>query len=396
LISRFLEYTANDPSSELFRLWSAISTIAGSVGRNVWLNLSGGKVYPNLLVMLVAPPGVGKSKAITFPHELWSDLESVHVASTSITTKGLVDELADAQVMSNGIVSHCLNVSALEFGVFLPKYDLSFMNIINDLYDCGRVFKERTRGGGVVDIINPYLNMICGTQPKYLGETLPEAAYGMGFTSRIIMVYWGKVPKIDFFSSGFASDPMGRQSIMADLKELTTLHGAFTITEAAKEAFNAWYAETDNNAPTHSKLTHYNTRRPLHLLKLSMVMALADEGTLEINENHIMLAQEILHDVEALMPEIFKEISSGSQAADIEEAFHFMMQLWLRTRKPISEQRLVAFLQNRVPVREITPIIETMLSAGIIEEHNQHSGIDLRGLGLTNRLFIPKTLNKFE
>ena len=63
-ITNFMTFTEGLPTPEIFRLWSGISTIAATLERRVWVATGRGVIYPNLFVVLVAPPAVGKSVAI--------------------------------------------------------------------------------------------------------------------------------------------------------------------------------------------------------------------------------------------------------------------------------------------------------------------------------------------
>ena len=97
-ISSFLEYTANLPSPERFRKWAAISAIAGTLERRCWIRTGAGKLFPNMFIMLVAPPGVGKDFAINPARELWSNVGKLNIAPSAMTHKGMIDHLADSRV----------------------------------------------------------------------------------------------------------------------------------------------------------------------------------------------------------------------------------------------------------------------------------------------------------
>ena len=60
-VEQFLKYTEERPSPEIFRKWSAITTLSGALEKRVWTLTKAGPQFANLYTMLVAPPGVGKS-----------------------------------------------------------------------------------------------------------------------------------------------------------------------------------------------------------------------------------------------------------------------------------------------------------------------------------------------
>src|SRR5215831_3135475 len=66
LFTSFMDVTREDNVPEVFKRWSAISLIGGALERRVWTRTGshGGLsryTFPNLYVLLIAPPGTGKS-----------------------------------------------------------------------------------------------------------------------------------------------------------------------------------------------------------------------------------------------------------------------------------------------------------------------------------------------
>lgn len=401
-IAGFHEYTEGIPSPEIFRRWAAIAAVAGALERRVWVYSSGGQMFPNMFLLLVAPPGVGKDQAINPVADLWGAAGLFSVAPISLTHKGLLDQLSEqssaksffdnSQTPPQWYNFHSLLIAAPELGVLLPSYDLGYISALNELFNCRDLFEERMRSTGkVLRIERPHLHMITGTQPKYLGEFLPEPAYGMGFTARIIMIYAGDAIRVSPFAKRTLDEKL-RKNLIYDLQSIGRLHGQFTITEETKSAIESWYLnESEKDKPTHSKLIHYNTRRIMHILKLCMTFSAARSNELVIEKEDFLSAHATLLEVENLMPQIFKEISSGSQISEIEEAFHFLVRAYSANKgKPVAETRLIHFLASRVPTNQIPYIVATMVSSGMIKEA---PALNLPG---AVKMYIPVGLTKVE
>jgi hypothetical protein len=400
-ITSFLEYTENLPSPERFRKWAAISAIAGALERRCWVKTGAGELYPNMFVLLVAPPGVGKDFAINPARDLWAATQKLNIAPAAMTHKGLVDHLADSHVQQQYIDDkgrfvnyHSILVSVPELGVLIPSHDLAFLSTLNDLYNCGKVFAERSRSkGDILKIENPHIHIIAGTQPKYLGSLFPEEAYGMGFTSRIVMIYWGTPTKRSLFGSNKFS-PKLQKSLADDMLKITQLKGEFYLDQETIAALEQWHAiESDNDRPVHTKLIHYNARRIMHLIKLSMVYSISRSSDMIITIEDFNDAKETLLDAEQAMPEIFKEISSGGNASEIEEAFHFIVRLHNKTQKPIPEHKLIHYLATKVPANQISYLVETMVRSAIIKEAGEFAGLNLPG---KEKYYVPQALNAVE
>lgn len=204
LITDFLELTKHVLSPDIYRLWGAISLVAGALERRVWLSNSQGNVYPNMYVILVGPPGTGKS-IVDRVRELWTDatepgtkIPAFHVAPDSMTDASLVDALVKAKstyVPPAGefLTYHSLLIAQEELALLMPAYEQTFVARLNSLWNNKSVHQETRRTGSVrsVDITNPQLNMLAGTQPQWLASTFPEEAWGQGISRRLILVYAG-------------------------------------------------------------------------------------------------------------------------------------------------------------------------------------------------------------
>ena len=101
-IDGWVEYMQPLPSPELFRKWSGIAIVAAALERKVWIKTGIGVLYPNLYTVLVAPPGIGKS---ILTSTIWkmlyelsdnSDPNGFHLASSSLTSASIVDDLREA------------------------------------------------------------------------------------------------------------------------------------------------------------------------------------------------------------------------------------------------------------------------------------------------------------
>src|SRR6266436_9736192 len=64
-IEAFVAYTSGLPTPLIIRKWAAISAVAAALERKVWINSLNTELYPNLYVMVMAPPGIGKGLVIS-------------------------------------------------------------------------------------------------------------------------------------------------------------------------------------------------------------------------------------------------------------------------------------------------------------------------------------------
>jgi hypothetical protein len=380
-IEDFCEYSAGIPSPEIFHLWSAISTIAASLERRVWVTTARANLYANLFVTLVAPPAVGKSVAIDQSRILTVKATAIaaranpnhgfRFAPADMTTASLIDAQAESARRfllpnsSNMAEYASMYVQVDELGVLMPGHDLGFVSVLNKLYDNPINYIQKRRSlKDAIDIQQPGLNILAGTQPGFLAATLPETAWSMGLFSRIIMVYAAQGPLTDLFA-GYAGSPDTALKLAQSLAALWQLHGKMEFEAPAIVAIKEWHNTGLQPAPEHSRLQHYVARRTLQLLKLCMVSA-ASGGRMVITLADAQRAKHWLLMAEERMPDVFREMAGRSDGQVIEELHLYLWRLWAKDKKPLHQARLYEFLKSRLPSEKIDRVIQIAERSNVI------------------------------
>lgn len=303
-------------------------------------------------------------------------ITDLHVAPSSVTTASLADSLAAAtrkiirpQHNPNFLQFNSLLVVASELGNFLPAYENSYMNLLTKLYD-GETYEERRRTGKVnhLKIDQTLLSILGGTTPSYLNSFLPEGAWDQGFTSRTIFVFEGVPIRTSIFSEEEEFTVLERAyvALLNDIKLIAAMSGKITWTQEAMAAITEWDRKDLPPVPQHGKLTHYNTRRLAHCLKLCMVASVARSSDMLITLEDYQTAWGWLTEAEEFMPDIFKSMGTSADARAMEDCWYLIYQMYSKQRRPVFENILVDFLRNRVASHQITKIIEIMVKAKMI------------------------------
>lgn len=384
-IESFVKYCEGTPTPELFAKWAAISALSGALERRVWAMTRNTQLIPNLIVLLVSPPGIGKTRVITETHEMWLEAGMFNVSPTTVTRAALIDQLAEKKIVRNiktpdgkltgSIFEYrSILVAAPEFGVFCPKHDLEFLNTINDLFDCRKNFIERRRClKDVIDIPRPHITILGGTQPSFLGELLPDAAFGMGFTARCLMIYQGTGPQVPIFTSAVNRKPEFARLVL-HLKKVSELFGQMTWTDEVQLELQDFVTSGMEPRPDHMRLTNYNTRRDLHLLKLCMISA-ASDLRMEVQSSDFLWAADTLLEAEQYMPDIFKDMFASPDNQIVADVLTFIKTLYVKKQQPVSQSRVVNFVASRVPSNRVLDIIGIMVKGDLIEEQVHPNGL---------------------
>lgn len=388
-IETYVEVTSKVPSPEIYRLWSAITAVSGVMERKAWSEGGAGPVFPNIFTILVGPPASGKDNAINPIRELWSKMQGLHLSPDNLNKATLVKALSESlRTVLNGAdtpyIFSSMSVSAPEFGVFFPHYDLEFLSVINDIYLCRPFYQEERIGRGTIKIEKPHMVILSGTQPDYLNAFLPEVAWGMGFTSRLIMIYADSAPPTDFFTES----AIDYTSSIEQLKKIFALKGRFMWSRAALEEVNAWNRAGGPPTPEHSRLLHYNGRRTLNVVKLSMISAVSRSQELYVTVDDFERARDWLLDAEAIMPDIFRAMGQKSDQQILADLHLHLYRLWssvaLDKRKPIKTKDIYDFLHTKVTSDKIAKLIDVAEKLGYIRK------------GQFPDEWVPRTLDHFR
>jgi hypothetical protein len=373
-VDAFVEHTSGLPSPELFRKWCAISCIAGALERKVWVDSMGSYLYPTMYVIIVAPPGVGKSVVTSVVRRMWEELPDHHISASSVTKASLIDDLRDAtrtiirpQDTPPEIKFNSVKVAANELGVLIPSYDNDFMNVLTDIYD-GSGYSERRRTKDLnFNLPAPQISLLAATTPAYLNNMLPEGAWDQGFLSRTMLVYSGQRVLISPFGAR-QTKPVTETDLFKDLKDIARRYGEIKFSPEAAKALVAWHMAGGAPAPDHPKLHNYLTRRTAHMLKLCMVSCMSAGNVKIVTLEHYQRAMDWLVELESYMPDIFKSMQSGGDSKSIEDTWYFAMKMYASSKAPIEERKLVHFLLQRVPAHNVDYILAIMVKSNLLQE----------------------------
>jgi len=364
-IERFVDHTDNLDAPHIFRQWAAISAIGAALEQKVWITTSS-PIFPNLYVVLIGHPGTGKTRTIRMAKQMLAEVPEFHIAPVSFTFASLVDVLTrckrvimrmpDAQLEYNTVA-----IIADELGTFMHKFDKEMADGISAFYDPDPYGHERRGGDIKIKIKSPQLSILCGSTPSNLMDTMPESAWGQGLTSRMVMVFSDERIVGDDFAKINRSLP---PDLVHDLRVINSQVGEFKVTKDYITLVNAWRQLGEAPAPNHPKLIHYNSRRRVNLYKLSMISAIDKGNTLLLTREDFNRAMNWLVQAESNMPDIFKAGASGTDGKATEEILHYIM---VAGPTGLSEQKVVNFARERVPIHSVMRVIEVMERSGMIE-----------------------------
>ncbi len=344
--------------------------------RKLWTVSRGEPIYPNLFTVIVGPPGVGKTVAISLVEDLWRDLKIVHVAKSQLTRASMMDQLAKAERKGvhehnhEAYSFHSLLVVSKDLQTLLPKYEADFMGVLQELYDCKNISEQKRTREIEHDIPHPHLVILGATTTSYLTGLFAEEAWEQGLAARVIFVYSDEILYGDIFTEheSMATD------LLHDLSIINNLSGPMTWEDDVKKAYTAWYKGGMPPRPNHPKLIHYNTRRNIQVMKLAMIASVAETNDRIVRMHHYIQALNWLLEVEHSIPEIFKNASGGDHKC-MEECWHMALRTFLDgNKRPLMKSLIKGFLSRRTSIMNVDRLYAAMVEQNMIKEVVEKDG----------------------
>lgn len=371
-IETFCEYVADTETPRIFAKWSAITTIAGALRKKCWFQLGRHKTYPNLYVILVAPPGGRKSVSLNYAKELLIEgIPDVVISSESNTRESLLQDLelsaTDAIMPDKTTFRYsALTVMSKEFEIFLgqKKENAKMIVTLTDLYDCtDAVWKHRTKHSGNSTIPNVYLNLAGCTTPSSLASSFPTDAIGGGLTSRMLFIYCDKREKLVPVPEWTEKEAKYKKLLLKDIAVIGGLTGIYRFTDNSRKEYDKWYVE-QTKAPRVCKdetFAGWYERKPLFVQKLAVICQAAQNNNFHIEWNMFEKAILLVEEIEETMALAFRGVGRSDITADVD-----MIYTIISSRNYISDEELLALTWRDVDSKKMDQIIPTLNRSGMI------------------------------
>ena len=369
-IQEYLKYTAGQESPELFHLWTAITILAGVVRRNVWLKFGGGKIIPNFYTVLVSPTGVcRKQAAIDEGTNMLREVGNLKILHEKVTPEGLISYLrfeSTKKIEVEGklvIDEECVVfIQSSELANFIgsTQYSEQLRELMTGLWDNHKDWDYTTQSRGKEPLRNINVNFLGASNPEWLAKGFKEDSFGGGFIGRIIFIFQNRRIKVAWPKK--TPEQMSlRNLLVMDLQHISTLHGSFKVTDKARDFFEDWYMAFEPDMS--GRMVGYLQRKHVHMLKLAMLLSVAENDELIMREGHVKAAKVFLEQIEDLMPQAFAFVGATNEAKIAQR----IIEMIASNNGLVSQRILLNEIRRMIrSKREFDGIIEVLVESGII------------------------------
>lgn len=360
-LKAYLAYTAESESPEAYHKWVALSVIAGALRRRVFFDMKYFLLYPNLYVVLVGPAGrCKKSTAMRIGRGMLSDVPGINFNTDSTTRERLIVDLQHSHADGHSSMTSYSS----EFGSLLTSSGMDMVVFLTDIYDCPLDWEHRSKSGGPNKIKAPYLNLIAATTPEWIGKAMPLDTVGVGLTSRVVFIF-EDTPRVRPAFPDLSPEQISlRHLLIEDLRTMSTITGEYRLAPGVKEEYETWYqARIKEPNPTGDpRLNGYFERKPMHVLKIAMIVAASFSSETIIKSENLQMAFGLLEEIEPRMTSVFVNVGKNPLAVDYAEVlaaiqrtgFASFGQLLGRFKHSVDKEQMISVLETLIATGQIT------------------------------------------
>jgi hypothetical protein len=311
-LTAYFEYARDGFCPDPFHKWMGFSILSAALERKV--TLKQGKIhhFPNIYVMLVSHPAVGKSTALNRGLDLLEEIKknykpNFRIVPEQATEPALVDlmKVKEQFTVGNGMIqlwqSPGYFAASEASASALQNTCGDFVATMTAMYDCPKYFRKKLKSDkDTVEIENVSMSMIAGATFNYLKELVNETSVMGGFASRLIYVV-SKERKIrdGKWSKEESIDEAKRQALIHDLNLINNLSGPITPTRGFMERWEQFQPDFDREliALKSERMESLLSRKGTNLIKIAILLSVSEGDSLMVNEKHFDRAKEIIDDV---------------------------------------------------------------------------------------------------
>jgi len=370
-LSKYERYTSllRHEAINDYHTWVGISTIASALERKVFLRVSTELFYPNMFIVLVAPPGIArKGGAIKLAHPFLDSLEQhINVKRGKSTKEALFRILANcATTTSMGYLHSSLTVINTELSTMLNRKDENLPQNLCQMFDGEDKADDDTISRGTVHIQGVWLNLLGGTVPPGFTKALDKDVITGGLGSRMIFIYADDIRWENLECLESKETEQLKEELITDLSRINQLEGEYLLTANSLALYKAWYSEINRKIRTHNNpeyLTSFYVRCHTHVGKLAIILT-ASKGQEKIIRKET-LARAILY-IESTckyLPFVFSGIGRSIDAASITTV---LTQIKIAGDIGIERAELLLLVCYDVDLEGFERVIKTLASTDVI------------------------------
>lgn len=371
-----------------FCFWSAVWTLSSALKRDAFFKWFPDPLYPNFFIILVAPPRIcAKSTAVKqFGERILIDFSKRYqdpmikfIKEVNLIRKATPEALEEAlKPIGERIFEHqgkkvkvykgsqaAVVVSELANFLGKQKYNEGLINRLISLYDCEDNDSIRTIKRKEIKLKNIYFTLIGATTISGINESIPEAAMGGGFISRVILVHSAKPTRSYPEPKGVIGGPSRKELTKRLAWIANNAQGEYYFSKEAKKYYDKFYIKNRNSLVKGDDISiDLKSRYDIHIRKLALILKAQryEEGN-EISLEILKEAEMILEQTYAGAAGITRDVGATLQTKTTARVKEIIFKRGKITRR----QLLQRLSPSGVSADMLLKVVEHVYQEGLIK-----------------------------
>jgi hypothetical protein len=337
-----------------------MTILSAVLGRKVYFNRGYYTLYPNFFTVLVAGSArCRKSTAIGIGMGLLRELECSRIIEGKTSMEKFISDLQWPGPRDEPAPP--IMIAEDELSVFLTRDSQGdkMIDLLTKLFDCPKQFSYKTWAHQTITLRDVYMTILAGTTPEGMAKSMPDTAFGGGFASRILFIFQQDTARRNALPELTPEEVRLKETLIQRLQSISELQGEYHLTPEGREFFIDWYNNMD--FPEDKRMEGYYGRKHDHVLRASIVIAAAQETTLEIGPNHIDAAIAALQAIETFMPRALAQIGTTDVRVHIERVSRQMQKY-----KRITHSELLKKNYHYLDGKQFKEVVGVLMETGHI------------------------------
>ncbi len=331
------------PIPKPFAQWSALSAVAGAMGRRVWYPMANYDIRSNNFIVLIAPPGRNKSVSLILPFtKVFSKLTTpigtteddqnfnsgldqyglrnypLYVVQDRITPEKLAVDMTKITRLDLRLSTPAMDefydssvtLVTSEFGTFMGRHERYLQMFMTDMWDSKAEYSHKTKTSGEYIIKGPCLNWLACATPEQFVDNLPEDARSQGLLSRMLPIYYDgdRIPQ-SLIQERVSDNTV--DNLREDLADIAKMYGPMTFDKDAFKIVDEDIKAGIPPEPTDNHLSEYVQRRVSHFIKIAIAVSASRRSTRKIMLEDWEFTKELMFAAEKQMPKALEGFGMG-------------------------------------------------------------------------------------
>lgn len=316
-LNNYMLWNTGTEVPETYYFWSGISSLAALVNGQVWIKMGRYQIFPNMYIVLIGPPGNGKTSALRRAEKLTRTFKDISLSAQSETAEGLVRFMRDSCVKTISLEKETVPFTPVtcylsELSNFFGRDPGGMIDLLTGIWDCGgENYHRRTKGQGEDVLPRPNLNLLGCTTQDWITTYLKSDIIGGGFTRRVVFV--NEMMTNDDLRVSWPDDThetlVAKQNCIAYGTILREMRGEMAYGPGARAWWDLWYNK--RAIPREPDVRGYHKSKPTLLLKIATLVALSKQPERVVNVEDMEVALALLDKTETHLLKVFQGIGKN-------------------------------------------------------------------------------------